>query len=130
MQEKDGQWAEHGYGPWAVLIDDEFVGWGGFQHEEDGADYGLVLFPEFWGHGLAITHVVLGRVFPEFGFEEIYALLPLTRKADRAMRRVGFESLGVIDYDGIPFRQYRMSRDRWDRLAGEGQGGASSFLNQ
>ena len=111
---KDGQWTENGYGPWAVFIDDELVGWGGFQREEDGADYGLVLFPEFWGHGLEITRAALSRGFIEFDFEEIYALLPLTRNADRAMGRVGFEALGVIDYDGIPFRQYRLRRDRWE----------------
>jgi hypothetical protein len=47
---KDGQWVENGYGPWTFYIDGEFVGWGGFQREDDGANYGLVLFPEFWGH--------------------------------------------------------------------------------
>ena len=40
---KDGQWAEHGYGPWAVLVDGAFAGWGGFQREENGADFALVL---------------------------------------------------------------------------------------
>jgi RimJ/RimL family protein N-acetyltransferase len=111
---KDEQWAENGYGPWAFYIDSEFVGWGGFQREDDGADYGLVLFPEFWGHGLEITRLALRKGFTELGFDVVYALLPLTRNADRAMAKVGFETLGIIDYDGIPFRQYRLSRDRWD----------------
>jgi ribosomal-protein-alanine N-acetyltransferase len=111
---KDAQWAENGYGPWAFYINGEFVGWGGFQREDDGADYGLVLFPEFWGRGLEITRLALNKGFTEFGFGEIYALLPLTRNADRAMAKVGFETLGVIDYDGIPFRQYRLSREQWE----------------
>ena len=46
---KDGQWDEHGYGPWAVLIDGEFAGWGGFQAEENGADFALVLRPQLLG---------------------------------------------------------------------------------
>ncbi|HET7845871.1 MAG TPA: hypothetical protein VFL72_00140, partial [Acidimicrobiia bacterium] len=61
------------------------------------------------------------RGFDEFGFDEVYALLPLTRNPDRAMARLGFEPLGVIDYDGIPFRQYRLSRERW-KLRGGGEG--------
>ncbi|HEY6629681.1 MAG TPA: GNAT family N-acetyltransferase [Acidimicrobiia bacterium] len=113
---KDAQWDEFGYGPWAFYIDDRFVGWGGFQREDDGADFGLVLFPEFWGHGLEITRVALGKGFNEFEFDEVYALLPLTRNADRAMAKVGFETLGVIDYDGIPFRQYRLGREQWELL--------------
>jgi hypothetical protein len=50
---------------------------------------------------------------------EVYALLPLTRNADRAMAKVGFETLGVIDYDGIPFRQYRLGREQWELLQAE-----------
>ena len=46
---KDAQWEQHGYGPWAVLIDGEFAGWGGFQREENGADFGLVLRAEALG---------------------------------------------------------------------------------
>jgi len=26
---KEKLWAEHGYGPWAFLIDGKFAGWGG-----------------------------------------------------------------------------------------------------
>ena len=36
---KDSQWASNGYGPWAVLVDGQFAGWGGFQREENGADF-------------------------------------------------------------------------------------------
>lgn len=49
VRAKDGQWAEHGYGPWAITIDGDFAGWGGFQAEENGADFGLVLLPAYWG---------------------------------------------------------------------------------
>jgi hypothetical protein len=49
VNSKDAQWERHGYGPWAVLVDGRFAGWGGFQHEDSGADYALVLSPAYWG---------------------------------------------------------------------------------
>ena len=67
VQVKDAQWDEHGYGPWAVLVDGDVAGWGGFQREPNGADFALVLFPRHWGRGAAITRDVLGRGFAELG---------------------------------------------------------------
>src|SRR5687768_4532632 len=48
---KERLWAEHGYGPWAFVIDGEFAGWGGLQPEGDEVDLGLVLRPGYWGAG-------------------------------------------------------------------------------
>ena len=48
---KERIWEEHGYGPWAFIIDDKFAGWGGLQPEEGDADLGLVLHPDYWGMG-------------------------------------------------------------------------------
>ena len=48
---KDGQWDEHGYGPWAVLIDGEFAGWGGFQAEATAPTSRWCCGRSFWGHG-------------------------------------------------------------------------------
>ena len=42
-------WDEHGYGPWAFIINGEFAGWGGLQPEQGEADFALVLHPDFWG---------------------------------------------------------------------------------
>jgi hypothetical protein len=39
VQGKDEQWQKYGYGPWAVMVNGEFAGWGGFQHPQIGADY-------------------------------------------------------------------------------------------
>jgi len=62
VQAKDGQWVSNGYGPWAVLVEGDLAGWGGFQREPNGADFALVLFPRYWGHGAAITRNVLARL--------------------------------------------------------------------
>lgn len=48
VQSKDAQWEESGYGPWAILFDGEFAGWGGFQREKNGPDFALVLLPAHW----------------------------------------------------------------------------------
>ena len=39
----------NGYGPWAVLLDGELAGWGGFQREENGADFATRAVAEVLG---------------------------------------------------------------------------------
>lgn len=119
---KDAQWSAHGYGPWAVLVDGAFAGWGGFQHEENGADFALVLLPAFWGHGSAVTRAALDRGFAELGLEAVLIALPFSRSPDRAVRRFGFVPDGEVTYDGTTFRQYRLTREDWDRARPTGEG--------
>jgi RimJ/RimL family protein N-acetyltransferase len=110
---KDGQWTENGYGPWAVLVGGDFAGLGGFQREPNGADFALVLFPHYWGHGAAITREVLRRGFTELGLSDVLIALPYSRSPDRAVARLGFVSDGEVSYDGVPFRKYRLTREAW-----------------
>ncbi len=114
---KDGQWASNGYGPWAVLLDAEFAGWGGFQREENGADFALVLSPEHWGHGAQVTRAALARGFTDLGLAEVVIALPYTRHPDRAVARFGFVPDGEVTYGGVPFRQYRLTRQAWARVS-------------
>ena len=118
VQAKDGQWAEHGYGPWAVLVDRDFAGWGGFQREPNGADFALVLFPQHWGRGAAITREVLQRGFIELGLTDVLIALPYSRSPDRAVARLGFRPDGDVDYGGAAFRQYRLTRAAWAEARG------------
>jgi RimJ/RimL family protein N-acetyltransferase len=115
VEAKDAQWSTHGYGPWAVLVNGRFAGWGGFQREENGADFALVLAPDHWGHGSAITRAALDRGFDELGLDAVLIALPYTRSPDRAVRRFGFVPDGDVVYDGATFRQYRLTRDSWRR---------------
>ncbi len=110
---KDRQWAEHGYGPWAVLVDGAFAGWAGFQHEDNGADFALVLGPAYWGHGAAITRAALDRGFGELGLDEVIIALPFSRRPDRVVARFGFRPDGEVVYGGARFRQYRLTRAAW-----------------
>ena len=114
VQAKDAQWDEHGYGPWAVFVDGDFAGWGGFQREPNGADFALVLFPQHWGRGAAITREVLQRGFTELGLTDVLIALPHTRSPDRAVARLGFQADGEVDYGGVAFRQYRLTRAAWE----------------
>jgi RimJ/RimL family protein N-acetyltransferase len=111
---KDAQWEQHGYGPWAVLVDGAFAGWGGFQREENGADFALVLLPEHWGVGLAVTRAALERGFRELGLDAVIIALPFTRSPERAVARLGFVPDGEVSYGGSDFRQFRLTRAAWE----------------
>lgn len=110
---KDAQWESHGYGPWAILIDGGFAGWGGFQAEENGADFALVLAPEFWGFGEAVARRALGAGFTELGLTDILIALPYSRNPGRVVARFGFEPDGEVSYGDARFRQYRLTRATW-----------------
>lgn len=117
---KDAQWNQHGYGPWAVRVAGDFAGWAGFQHEENGADYALVLLPRYWGCGAAITRAALDRGFGELGFDSVIIALPLTRNPGRVVARFGFVPDGEVSYGGAGFRQYRLTRAAWQAGASPG----------
>lgn len=117
VRDKDGQWDAYGYGPWAVLVGGEFAGWGGFQREENGADFALVLLPRFWGQGLAITRVALAHGFTELGLTSVLIALPFTRSPTRVVARLGFVPDGEVGYGGSTFRQYRLTREAYAQLA-------------
>jgi RimJ/RimL family protein N-acetyltransferase len=118
---KDAQWETHGYGPWAVLVDHRFAGWGGFQREENGADFALVLSPTYWGHGAAVTRLALARGFDELGLDEVLIALPYTRRPDRVVARFGFVPDGEVRYGDVAFRQYRLTADAWRARSAAGQ---------
>ncbi len=113
VRAKDGQWTRNGFGPWAVLVNGDFAGWGGFQQEESGADFGLVLLPSYWGHGAAITRAALDRGFTELGLTEVVIALPFSRTPDRVVARFGFVADGEVAYGQARFRQYRLTREGW-----------------
>lgn len=113
---KDGQWEGNGYGPWAVLLDGTFAGWGGFQLEDEGPDFALVLDPTHWGRGAEVTLAALNRGFGELGLDLVTIALPYTRSPDRVVARYGFTPAGEATFDGIRFRRYRLTAADWAAL--------------
>lgn len=118
VRSKDEQWDLSGYGPWAFLVDGAFAGWGGFQAEENGADFALVLSPEYWGLGAQVASAAFERGFTELGLDAVLVALPLTRGPSRVLTRLGFVPDGEVSYGGSTFRQYRLTRAAWARAAG------------
>jgi RimJ/RimL family protein N-acetyltransferase len=104
---KDAQWLENGYGPWAIRIDGEFAGWGGFQREGDEADLGLVLLPGHWGHGAAIFRELVRRG-ARMQIRNVTIMLPPSRARLKGLARLGFEPAGELDYAGQRFLKFRL----------------------
>lgn len=107
---KERIWEEAGYGPWAFVLDQEFVGWGGLQPEGDDVDVGLVLHRAHWGAGKAIYDRILDHAFDELGLDSVIALLPPSRTRIAALRRLGFREDGQITIGEEHFNRYRFPR--------------------
>lgn len=116
---KEARWQEDGLGHWAFFKGDTYVGWGGFEAEGSGDDkewdYGLVLRPDFFGLGPAITREALRFAVARADMAYVTCLLPPTRRKLGALKRFGAADLGLVTYAGERFRKFRVetpSRDR------------------
>jgi RimJ/RimL family protein N-acetyltransferase len=110
LKAKKKLWKEHGFGPWAFLIDQEFAGWGGLQPEQGEADFALILHPKYWGWGLKIFREVEDRAFNDMNLSSITALLPPNRQNSKAITRFGFIEEGELKIDGKIFRKFRLNK--------------------
>ncbi len=108
VKAKEKQWQDHGYGPWAFLVDNKFAGWGGLQYENGDADLALVLHPQYWGFGKKIFNQIIRRAFNEMGMESITILLPPTRNKLKRIYLLGFELESEIILSGELFIKYRL----------------------
>ena len=110
LKAKKKLWDEHGFGPWAFLIKDEFAGWGGLQPEHGEADFALVLHPKFWGWGRKIFNKVKDQAFNKMNFDAITILLPPERPNSKAVMRLGFVNDGELIVDGELFKRFRLAK--------------------
>ncbi len=106
---KERIWEENGFGSWAFVIGDEFVGWGGLQPEGDDVDVGLVLRPRYWGAGRILFTRIIAYAFGELGLGSVIALLPPSRKRVAGMRRLGFRRDGEVILENERFLRYRLT---------------------
>jgi hypothetical protein len=105
---KEAQWKINGYGPWGILVNDEFAGWGGFQEEMGEADLCLVLSPDCWGYGKRICQKFIKVAFEEMNLASITALLPPSRSRTNGMLRLGFKPDGQVEVSGTIFFRFRL----------------------
>ncbi|MEP3295654.1 MAG: GNAT family N-acetyltransferase [Pseudoruegeria sp.] len=108
---KEACWTRDGLGHWAILRNDKYVGWGGFQKEGNEWDYGLVLKPEFFGLGARISRQAINFARADARIPFVTFLLPPSRKNLGALKRLGATSLGEIVYDGSVFLKYRLETE-------------------
>ena len=105
---KERTWQRDGLGHWAILYDDVYVGWGGFQKEGEEWDFGLVLKPSNFGLGMQISRkaIEFAKADPRIDF--VTFLLPLSRRNLGALSRGGANFVENVEYDGEIFKKYRL----------------------
>jgi len=116
---KERLWSEHGYGPWAFVVDGQFAGWGGLQPEQGQADLALVLHPNHWGIGKYLYGEIIDRAFGKMGLDSVTALLPPTRTRIKGLLRLGFRPDGRMNIGEEQFVRFRLNKaDRDGDAAG------------
>lgn len=111
VAKKEECWTRDGLGHWAFLADGQYVGWGGFQKEDDEWDFGLVLKPEVFGLGRRIAMKAIKFAKADERIPFVTFLLPPSRTNLGALRRLGARQIGEIDYDGARFLKFRLETD-------------------
>lgn len=105
---KEECWDRDGLGHWAILDNEKYVGWGGFQKEGDEWDYGLVLKPDSFGLGARISKKAIAFAISDDRIPFVTFLLPPSRKNLGALERLGAKFVSEIDYEGAKFLKYRL----------------------
>lgn len=105
---KEACWTRDGLGHWAILADETYVGWGGFQREGNEWDFGLVLTAEAFGLGPRVVSKALAFARADARISEVSFLLPPARKHLGALRRIGARPVGPVIHDGVKFLKFRL----------------------
>lgn len=108
VADKEERWRRDGLGHWAIRVNGDYVGWGGFQKEGDEWDFGLVLRPTAFGLGARIAKKAIDFAFADERIPFVTFLLPPSRKHLGALDRLGARFLGEVEYEGAAFRKYRL----------------------
>lgn len=108
---KEECWSRDGLGHWAILSNNDYVGWGGFQKEGDEWDYGLVLKPNAFGLGKLISKKAIDFAVADERIPFVTFLLPPSRKSLGALTRLGAVFVDEVDYDGSLFIKYQLKTE-------------------
>ncbi len=111
-----------GLGIWhASLVGPQpvFAGWFNLMPmaERPGqVEIGSRLLPQVWGGGLAIEggDMLLAHAFGDLGLDSVWGTChPDNRSAVLVLHALGFESLGVMPYDGSQACHFRIDLNAW-----------------
>lgn len=105
---KEAIWSTHDFGPWAYVINGQFIGWGGIQPDEDEFEIALVLHPDYWGYGKQIYNEIIHFAFHELKLPSVVVYFPPSRTRIKALIKAGFKKVGETEFSGCTFIRYRL----------------------
>ena len=108
IRSKELLWSKFGYGPWAFMLDNKFIGWGGLQPEHGEADMALVLHPKYWGVGKVLYQKIISKAFGEMELSSVTALLPPSRTLVKGLLKLGFIKDCKLNINNKQFIRYRL----------------------
>lgn len=92
-----------------VLIDGDYAGWCGIQHEDDGTfGLGVILDQKFWGHGWTILQDLVDWS-RDLGHDEVFIHLLESRPVSKALLKRFNAKLDTVDMLGRSFHRYRIA---------------------
>ena len=110
---KERMWKEHGFGPWAFVVNQEFAGWGGIQPDDGEADLALVLHPDYWGIGKVLYKEIIGRAFYELNIATVQVLFPPSRTRIKGLLHLGFKKERELEIGNEKFIRYTLDKSDW-----------------
>ena len=125
MSEQQDQWDKHGYGWWALELQDnhKLIGWCGlgFLDETKETEILYLLGKSFWGKGLATeaAHFSRNYAFDKVKLDTVIGLVhPDNLMSQRVLEKTGLSFDNRAQYFGLELYKYSISKDQFTtRLA-------------
>jgi len=114
-------WNQHGFGQFTIYhkITKLIVGICGLHYSEAGIEISYMLFPEFWGKGLA-TEATLASLYYGFSYRKLQKIIAITQEANwsscRLLEKIGMLYIETLERFGAKQRLYVLNSSEW--LAG------------
>lgn len=105
---KEAIWEEFGFGPYAYFVNNEFIGWGGIQPDEEDFELALVLAPAYWGYGRQLYNDLIHQAFGELNLDSVTILFPPSRTRIKWILKSGFIEEERLDIEGKCFIRFRL----------------------
>ncbi len=116
IKAKEHLWNKYGYGPWAIIINDKFAGWGGLQPEHGEADLALVLHPNYWGLGKVLYNQIIAKAFGEMGLQSVTVLFPPSRTRIKGLLKLGFKKDDELMIGNEQFLRFRLMKSQFPEI--------------
>src|SRR6478752_9566383 len=109
-------WERWGFGPWAVVLDETVIGWGGLRHTTVAGhpEVELLWFvhPDYWNRGYSteIAREAVRVAFHVLELDNVVAFtVPVNRPSRAVMEKLGMTFERDIEHAGLPHVLYRLT---------------------